>query len=115
MQKFWGAAVRIAAMWLWNFAFPGQSREMKFSDPGVFTAQRSIIAAASSFRFREPGIWQNIRSVLAFLLFCGAGAGALPFTQKYLPPVAATLLMSLESVFAVTCDTRILTRGDGKP
>ena len=43
---------------------------------------------------------------LPFWLFCGVGSSAMAFTlqmvaQKYLHPVTATLLMSLESVFAV--------------
>jgi drug/metabolite transporter (DMT)-like permease len=43
---------------------------------------------------------------LPFWLFCGIGSSAIAFTlqmvaQKYLHPVTATLLMSLESVFAV--------------
>ena len=68
--------------------------------------------------FREPWIWKNIRSALPFLLFCGVGSGALAFTlqmicQKYLHPVTATLLMSLESVFAVLggwiCLNEVLT------
>ena len=66
----------------------------------------AVLTAAGSVCFREPWIWKNIRSALPFLLFCGVGSGALAFTlqmvcQKYLHPVTATLLMSLESVFAV--------------
>ena len=81
MQKFWGAAAMIAATLLWGFAFSAQSSGMRFIEPVVFTA-------------------------LPFLLFCGVGSGAIAFTlqmvcQKYLHPVTATLLMSLESVFAV--------------
>ena len=78
----------------------------------------SVLTAAGSFCFREPWIWENIRSALPFLLFCGVGSGALAFTlqmicQKYLHPVTATLLMSLESVFAVLggwiCLNEVLT------
>ena len=66
----------------------------------------AVLTTAGSLVFREPWIWKNIRSALPFLLFCGVGSGALAFTfqmicQKYLHPVTATLLMSLESVFAV--------------
>ena len=43
---------------------------------------------------------------MPFWIFCGVGSSAIAFTlqmvaQKYLHPVTATLLMSLESVFAV--------------
>ena len=43
---------------------------------------------------------------MPFWIFCGIGSSAIAFTlqmvaQKYLHPVTATLLMSLESVFAV--------------
>ena len=41
-----------------------------------------------------------------FWMFCGVGSSAIAFTlqivaQKYLHPVTAALLMSMESVFAV--------------
>ena len=50
--------------------------------------------------------WHNIYQSLPFWIFCGAFSGAAAFTlqmvaQKYLHPVTVTLLMSLESVFAV--------------
>ncbi|MBO5724352.1 MAG: DMT family transporter [Lentisphaeria bacterium] len=53
-------------------------------------------------------IWsiEGICKAMVYLLFCGAGSSAIAFTlqmvcQKYVHPVTASLLMSLESVFAV--------------
>ena len=58
------------------------------------------------FAVGEKCVWQKIIQALPFLLFCGAGSGAAAFTlqmvsQKYLHPVTASLIMSLDSVFAV--------------
>ena len=69
-----------------------------------------IVASIFSFIFsllaKEQWIFQNIMKSLPFRLFCGAGSSAIAFTlqmvcQKYVPPVTSSLLMSLESVFAV--------------
>ena len=69
-------------------------------------AVASILASCASLVFGEPWIWQKIVDAAPFWLFCGIGSSAIAFTlqmvsQKYLHPVTATLLMSLESVFAV--------------
>ena len=66
----------------------------------------SILAVTASKAAQEPWIWQKIVESAPFWLFCGVGSSAIAFTlqmvsQKYLHPVTATLLMSLESVFAV--------------
>ena len=66
----------------------------------------TILAAAASKLTGEPWIADKIRSSMPFWIFCGIGSSAIAFTlqmvaQKYLHPVTATLLMSLESVFAV--------------
>ena len=69
-----------------------------------------IVASIFSFIFsllaKEQWIFQNIMKSLPFWLFCGAGSSAIAFTlqmvcQKYVHPVTSSLLMSLESVFAV--------------
>ena len=54
----------------------------------------------------EAVIGGKICAAIPYLVFCGIGSSALAFTlqmaaQKYLHPVTATLLMSLESVFAL--------------
>ena len=66
----------------------------------------TVLATAASLVCGEEWAADSIRSAMPFLLFCGIGSSALAFTfqmisQKYLHPVTATLLMSLESVFAV--------------
>ena len=66
----------------------------------------TMLSASASLISSEAWIWENIRAAMPFWLFCGIGSSALAFTlqmiaQKYLHPVTATLLMSLESVFAV--------------
>lgn len=55
---------------------------------------------------RETWTIEAVISSMPFWVFCGVGSSAVAFTlqmvaQKYLHPVTATLLMSLESVFAV--------------
>ena len=70
-----------------------------------FTAA-AIFAAIGSLLCREAWIFEKIAASLPFWIFCGIGSSAIAFTlqmyaQKYLHPVTASLLMSLESVFAV--------------
>lgn len=67
-----------------------------------FTA--AVLSGCASLILRESSI--GMVEALPFWLFCGIGSSAIAFTlqmvaQKYLHPVTATLLMSLESVFAV--------------
>ena len=64
------------------------------------------IAALASLAAGESWHPDGILASWPFWLYCGAGSGAAAFTlqmisQKYLHPVTASLLMSLESVFAV--------------
>ncbi len=66
----------------------------------------TVLSALISLIVREPWIIGKMLEALPFWLFCGVGSSAMAFTlqmvaQKYLHPVTATLLMSLESVFAV--------------
>lgn len=66
----------------------------------------AIFTIGASFLAGEKWIWENIMEALPFWIFCGIGSSAIAFTlqmvaQKYLHPVTASLLMSLESVFAV--------------
>ena len=63
-------------------------------------------AAVGSALLRERGGLDGMIGAAPFLLYCGLGSSALAFTlqiaaQRYLHPVTASLLMSLESVFAV--------------
>ncbi|MBQ9804010.1 MAG: DMT family transporter [Lentisphaeria bacterium] len=66
----------------------------------------SLLAALGALIIREPWQTADISASLPFWVFCGVGSSAIAFTlqmtaQKYLHPVTATLIMSLESVFAV--------------
>ena len=68
-------------------------------------AVTSLITGAGSLAVKDPWVAADITGALPFWLYCGVFAGAAAFTlqmvaQKYLHPVTATLLMSLESVFA---------------
>lgn len=66
----------------------------------------AVFSCAGSQVFREAWILHNIIKSLPFWIFCGIGSSAVAFTlqmyaQKFLHPVTASLLMSLESVFAL--------------
>ena len=66
----------------------------------------AIISLIISLVFERELFLSGILSSMPFWLFCGIGSSALAFTlqiaaQKHLHPVTASLLMSLESVFAV--------------
>ncbi|MBE6377544.1 MAG: DMT family transporter [Lentisphaerae bacterium] len=66
----------------------------------------AILTFFGALVMQEPCSRELISSSMPFWIFCGVGSSAAAFTlqivaQKYLHPVTATLLMSLESVFAV--------------
>ena len=68
-------------------------------------AVTGALTLAASFALRLPWDAEALRDALPYLLDTGIASSAVAFTlqmvaQKYLHPVAATLLMSLESVFA---------------
>lgn len=65
-----------------------------------------IISGVVSLFIDNAWSLSGIRDSIWFLIYCGVGSCAVAFTlqmvaQKYMHPVAASLLMSLESVFAV--------------
>ena len=69
-------------------------------------AVAAATAAVASLIMGESWQWQEITLSLPYWVYCGVGSSAVAFTlqmvsQKYLHPVAAALLMSLESVFGV--------------
>lgn len=69
-------------------------------------AVAGVLCSAASLLVGEQWVMQNIIGSLPFWIFCGVGSSAIAFTlqmvcQKYVHPVTASLLMSLESVFAV--------------
>ena len=66
----------------------------------------ALLSFIASLSAGERWEFTGIMHALPYWLFCGLGSSAIAFTlqiaaQKYLHPVTATLLMSLESVFAV--------------
>lgn len=66
----------------------------------------TLFSSVTSLSSGESWNLAGISAALPFWLFCGLGSSAIAFTlqmvaQKYLHPVTATLLMSMESVFAV--------------
>jgi drug/metabolite transporter (DMT)-like permease len=66
----------------------------------------TILSVLLSLLAGEVWSMEGICKGMKYLLFCGAGSSAVAFTlqmicQKYVHPAAASLLMSLESVFAV--------------
>ena len=70
-----------------------------------FVTATALAGLISCFT-RENWSLQAIQGSAGDWLFCGIGSTAIAFTvqtvsQKYLPPVTTSLLMSLESVFAV--------------
>ena len=73
------------------------------------TALLSAVVAA----FTENPSWNDVRAAIIPILYCGLGSGAIGYTlqivaQKFTEPAVASLLMSLEAVFAVLGGTLIL-------
>ena len=98
MKNFRGAAAMIAATLLWGFASSAQSAGMRFIDPVVFTALRSIIAAAAMtvlvvifdlFLEKRLSIWgravrpEEKRELLTGGLWCGVILAAASTIQQY--------------------------------
>ena len=68
-------------------------------------AVASVLTLAAALAKRAPWELRSLVDALPYILYTGIASSAIAFTlqmtaQKYLHPVAATLLMSLESVFA---------------
>ena len=84
--------------------YAGQCDCVRLSCIQFMTA--AAVATAAALLFREKWQWQAVYDSMFFWMFCGVGSSAIAFTlqivaQKYLHPVTAALLMSMESVFAV--------------
>ncbi len=76
-----------------------------------FTAAAAISAVAAFFM--ENPEWAGILAAALPILYCGLVSGGIGYTlqivaQKYTDPTVASLLMSLESVFAVIAGTVLL-------
>lgn len=75
-------------------------------------AVTALISAVFAFIFEEPS-WDKVESALIPILYCGFISGGVGYTlqivaQKYTDPTIASLLMSLESVFAVLAGALLL-------
>ena len=65
----------------------------------------AVISGVLAFIAEEPG-WDKLRAAAVPILYCGIMSGGVGYTlqmvaQRYTDPTVASLLMSLESVFAV--------------
>ncbi len=72
----------------------------------------SVLSAAVAFATESPS-WAKVVSAAAPILYCGLLSGGLGYTlqlvaQRYTDPTVASLLMSLESVFAALAGALIL-------
>ncbi len=95
---------------LWCDRFAPKSDPIKMSTIQFITA--ASISWAISFICEEPSI-EKIVSAAVPILYCGIISGGIGYTlqivgQKYTDPTIASLLMSLESVFAVIAGVLIL-------
>ena len=114
MNKFWGAAAMIAATILWGASFSAQSRGIRFVDPLLFTALRSLLGAlalaltAALFDLRRDkriSLWGDAdtpearKRLVAGGLWCGlflAVAGTLQqYGLKYTTAAKAGFLTTL--------------------
>ena len=71
-----------------------------------------VVSAVLAFITEEPS-WEKIVSAMIPILYCGIVSGGIGYTlqivaQKFTDPTIASLLMSLESVFAALAGTILL-------
>ena len=74
-----------------------------------------VISAILMLIFEEP-TWSNVRAAMPTLLYAGVLSGGVAYTlqiiaQKQLNAVVASLIMSLESVFAVLAAWILMSQG----
>ena len=75
-------------------------------------AASTLIAGAAALVFEQPS-WEKVVSAGIPILYCGIVSGGIGYTlqmiaQRYTEPAVASLLMSLESVFAVLAGALLL-------
>ena len=76
-------------------------------------AAAALLAALAAALFEQP-TWEKLLSTLWPILYCGLISGGLGYTlqmiaQRHTDPTVASLLMSLESVFAVLAGALLLS------
>lgn len=72
----------------------------------------ALVSAVIAFLFEEPS-WEKVRSAVIPIVYCGIVSGGIGYTlqmvaQRFTDPTIASLLMSLESVFAVLAGVLLL-------
>ena len=89
---------------------------VRYADPvrmsAIQFAVASCLSTAAAFILEEPS-WEKIVSATVPILYCGLISGGVGYTlqivaQKMTDPTIASLLMSLESVFAVIAGALLL-------
>ncbi len=90
--------------------FIGQVNPVQMS--AVQFATASVISTVAAFIAEQPS-WEKIVSAAVPILYCGLVSGGVGYTlqmvgQKYTDATVASLLMSLEAVFAVLAGVIIL-------
>ena len=82
---------------------------------GMAVIQFYVAALVSGIvaAFTETPSWRDVGNAIIPILYCGLASGAIGYTlqivaQKFTDPAVASLLMSLEAVFAVIGGTLIL-------
>ncbi|MBE6529740.1 MAG: DMT family transporter [Ruminococcaceae bacterium] len=90
--------------------FIGEANPIQMS--AVQFATASVISTAAAFIAEQPS-WEKIASAAVPILYCGLASGGIAYTlqmvgQKYTDATVASLIMSLESVFAVLAGVIIL-------
>ena len=76
-------------------------------------AVAALISAAAALAFEQPA-WSKVLSAGTAILYCGLVSGGVGYTlqmvaQRFTEPTVASLLMSLESVFAVLAGALLLS------
>jgi drug/metabolite transporter (DMT)-like permease len=71
-----------------------------------------VVCGAAAFILEKP-TWDKVASAAVPILYCGILSGAVGYTlqivaQGFTDPTVASLLMSLESVFAAICGALVL-------
>ena len=75
-------------------------------------ATAAVVSAVVAFLFEAPA-WAGVVAAAMPILYCGVVSGGIGYTlqivaQKFTDPTVASLLMSLESVFAVIAGSLLL-------
>ena len=89
------------------------SRAEPVAVSAVQFATATVLSAAAAFLTETP-TWDKLAGAAVPILYCGIVSGGIGYTlqitaQKYTDPTVASLLMSMESVFAVLAGAVLLS------